>query len=106
METKPELQAAERIVENCINGKVFANADILMARKITTEEFLKVMISVISDRHVAFNDNPEEKRKLAAAGDLNLEKVDCAFRDIPLPDDVHERRALKTHIKNLKYKAI
>lgn len=106
MEIEPEIQAAERIVEECLKGRVFKNDDILLARKLTTEEVLKVLISVIANKHAAFRDDVEKKKKVLAAADINLEKVECAFRDLPLPDDVEERRAFKNHVKSLKYKPI
>lgn len=106
METKPEIQAAERIVEECLKGEVITNADILMARKLGTEDFLKAMISVISNKHADFHTDPEKKAKVFAVADINQEKVDCAFRDIPLPTEVQERRAVHAHIKSLKYKPL
>ena len=106
METTPEIQAAERIVDECLRGKVITNADILMARKLGTEDFLKALISVISNRHADFHTDPDKKAKVFAVADINQEKVECAFRDIPLPNDVEERRAVKAHIKSLKYKPL
>lgn len=106
METKPEIQAAERIVEECLKGEIITNSDILMARKLGTEDFLKAMISVISSKHADFHTDHKKKAEVFAIAKVNQEKVECAFRDIPLPNDVKERRSVNTRIKSLKYKPL
>lgn len=95
------IQAAERIVQDCLKGHVVSNADLELARKLEPEYLMKAMINAIFEKQAMVNKNREKRIDLIAIGDLNYQKAECAYRDIPLTNSREEKRVLEDLKKQL-----